>query len=222
MHRLVVVGLCAASVFAANSSGQAQNPAASPVPLASSQSAASPTPAPSATASPNTPTAQPAIQIANSGPDPLRVPAGTVLTFHLQTRLRPIADDPLDALPQGTVLHVKVLRPIDSTVDRDGSEFHGWVTSDLSLGDGVVIHADSQVRGLLVLLRSRNHPNGFRYELLLTELTDSDGKSYPLTASLSASFFDAPPASAATKVAAQDSSKPGAPSNTKIPVDLHQ
>ena len=156
---------------------------------------------------------------ANSGSrvGPLRISAGTVLEFHLQSRLHPAAEDPLDALPQGTILHVKILRPIDSTVDRDGSAFHGWVVSDLSLGDGVVIHADAQVRGLLVLLRSQAHPEGFRYELLLTELTDH-GNSYPLTASLGNSFVDAgahPVTSAAT--APKDSSKPNAASKIKTP-----
>jgi len=121
---------------------------------------------------------------------PIRVPAGSILAFHLQTRLRPTEADPLDALPQGTVFHVKMLTSIDSNADRDGSEFRGSVVSDLSLGDGVVIHSNAEVRGLLVLLRSKNHPDGFRYELLLTELTDQ-GKSYPLTASLHASFLDA-------------------------------
>jgi hypothetical protein len=158
---------------------------------------------------------------ASSGVEPLKVQAGTVLAFHIQTRLRPTAEDPFDALPQGTVLHVKILRPIDSTADRDGSEFHGWVASDVSLGDGVVIHADAEVRGLLVLLRSRNHPNGFRYELLLTEITDH-GKSYPLTASLNTSFFDAPQSAAPSKVATKESPSTGTSSNTKIAVDQHQ
>jgi len=40
------------------------------------------------------------------------------------------------------------------------------------------------------LLRSRNHPEGFRYELLVTSLTDH-AKTYAVTASLNASFFDA-------------------------------
>jgi hypothetical protein len=187
MHRWVVGLLCAVSVFAAMSSGQA----------------------------------------VSSAVEPLKIQAGTVLAFHIQTRLRPIAEDPFDALPQGTVLHVKILHPIDSSVDRDGSEFHGWVASDVSLGDGVVIHADTEVRGLLVLLRSRTHPNGFRYELLLTEITDH-GKSYPLTASLNLSFFDAPqssapsPAKVAAKVATKESLSPNTTSNTKIAVDQHQ
>lgn len=206
MHRWLVVLLCAASVFAAISSGQVAGQLAPPTPA---QVSSVPNPVP--LASP-----------AGSGLEPLRLPGGSVLTFYLQTRLRPIAEDPLDALPQGTVLHVKLLRPIDSTVDRDGSEFHGWVVADLALGDGVVIHADSEVRGLLVLLRSKNHPNGFRYELLLTELSDH-GKSYPLTASLNPSFFDAPQPSATTaKVATKELSKPGATGNTKIPVETHQ
>jgi hypothetical protein len=214
MYRWVMVQLCAASVFAAVSFGQSTGAASgqvpSPAPLASPIPAATPTPPQAATA-----VASPA------GLEPLKVEGGAVLTFYLQTRLRPIAEDPLDALPQGTLLHVKLLRPIDSTVDRDGSEFHGWVVSDLALGDGVVIHADSEVRGLLVLLRSRNHPDGFRYELLLTELTDH-GKSYPLTASLNPSFFDAPQHPAAAKVAAKESSKNTTPGNTNIPVAAQQ
>jgi hypothetical protein len=53
----------------------------------------------------------------------------------------------------------------------------------------VIIRSEAEVRVLLVLLRSRNHPEGFRYELLVTRLTDR-GKSYDLTASLNPSFLD--------------------------------
>jgi hypothetical protein len=161
-------------------------------------------------------------QVSSSPIEPLRVAAGTVVAFHLQTRLRPADGDPLDVLPQGTVLHVKILNSLDSTVDRDGTEFHGSVVSDLSIGDGVVIPANSEVRGLLVLLRSRSHPDGFRYELLLTELTDR-GKSYPLTASLNASFFDsgAQPESA-TKPEPKDPAKPVTTSTPKSPVNSSQ
>jgi len=206
VYRRLLVLLCVAGVFAAISSAQVTSQVAPPTP--SSAPPASSTAA--ILASPNA-----------SGVPPLRVPSGSILTFYLQTRLRPVAEDPLDALPQGTMVHVKLLRPIDSTLDRDGSEFHGWIVSDLALGDGVVIHADSEVRGLLVLLRSKNHPDGFRYELLLTELTDH-GKSYPLTASLNPSFFDASSSSTATKVAAKESAKPAATGNTKIPVATPQ
>ena len=120
-------------------------------------------------------------------------------------------------------MHLKIFSAIDSNADRDGSEFHGSVVSDLSLGDGVVIHSDAEVRGLLVLLRSKNHPDGFRYELLLTELTDG-GKSYPVTASLSTSFFDAAPqsssvASSETKVEPKTLPKPNPSGNTKLTVD---
>jgi hypothetical protein len=165
-------------------------------------------------------------QVSSSTIEPMRVPAGSILAFHLQTRLRHTEADPLDTLPQGTVFHVKMLTPIDSNTDRDGSEFHGSVVSDLSLGDGVVIHSNAEVRGLLVLLRSKNHPDGFRYELLVTELTDQ-GKSYPLTASLHASFFDAgaqPPAAAnsPTKVESKELPKPNASANTKLTVDPPQ
>ncbi|MGH9742078.1 MAG: hypothetical protein ACRD51_06970, partial [Candidatus Acidiferrum sp.] len=128
---------------------------------------------------------------------PIRVPAGAILAFHLQTRLRQTATDPVDLLPHGTVLHVKLLSSIDSGVQRDGTGFQGSIVSDLVLGSSVVIHCDAKVQGLLALLRSRNHPDGFRYELLLTEVTDH-GKSYPLTASLNSSFFDSSSQSAPT------------------------
>lgn len=120
---------------------------------------------------------------------PVRVAAGTVLKFHLQTRLKPTADDSMDAMPKGTLLQVKMLDAIDSDVDRDGTEFHGSLATPLVLGDDVLVSAEAEVRGLLVLLRSRTHPEGFRYELLVTGLTDR-GKSYDLTASLNPSFFD--------------------------------
>src|SRR5207245_5905096 len=120
---------------------------------------------------------------------PLRVTAGTVLKFHLQTRLTPVAGDALDALPKGTVLQVRMLDSIDSGTDRDGTEFHASLAAPLISGGRVIVGTDAEVRGLLALLRSRSHPEGFRYELLVTGLTDR-GKSYDLTASLSPSFLD--------------------------------
>ncbi|HUC54243.1 MAG TPA: hypothetical protein VMR90_09365 [Candidatus Cybelea sp.] len=120
---------------------------------------------------------------------PVRVAAGTVLQFHLQTRLHPTSGDALDALPKGTVMQVRMLDSIDSAVDHDGAEFHASVMLPLVLGGQIIVHSEAEVRGLLVLLRSRNHPEGFRYELLVTGLTDH-GKSYDLTASLNPSFVD--------------------------------
>jgi hypothetical protein len=126
----------------------------------------------------------------NSRIEPIRVTAGTALTFHLQTRLNPAGRDALDALPRGTLIQVKVLDSIDPSVNPDGSKFHGSMVSSLISGDMVVVHSEAEVRGLLALLRSKSHPEGFRYELLLTGLTDH-GKSYALTASLNPSFLDA-------------------------------
>jgi len=120
---------------------------------------------------------------------PVRVAAGTILNFHLQTRLNPSAGDTLDALPKGTVLQVRILDSIDSGADRDGTEFHGSLAAPLFLEGEVIVRSEAEVRGLLVLLRSRNHPDGFRYELLVTGLTDR-GKSFDLTASLHPSFLD--------------------------------
>ena len=134
---------------------------------------------------------------------PVRVAAGTVLNFHLQTRLNPTGGGALDALPKGTILQVRMSDSVDSGVDGDGAEFHGSVVAPLILGEEVIVHPDAEVRVLLVLLRSRSHPEGFRYELLVMGLTDR-GKSYDLTASLNPSFLDlgtqpAPDSKSATK-----------------------
>jgi len=119
----------------------------------------------------------------------VRVTAGAVLKFHLQTRLNQTSGDAMDALPKGTVLEVRMLDSIDSDTDRDGTEFHGTLVVPLVSGGEVIIRSEAEVRGLLVLLRSKTHPEGFRYELLVTGLTDR-GKSYDLTASLNPSFVD--------------------------------
>jgi len=123
--------------------------------------------------------------------EPVHVSAGTVLTFYLHARLNPTSGDSVDGLPKGTLLRVKMLDSIDSTVNADGTEFHGTVMSGLTSSGELVIHSGSEVRGILVLLRSRSHPEGFRYELLITDLTDQ-GKSYTLTASLNPSLTDSP------------------------------
>lgn len=119
--------------------------------------------------------------------EPIHAAAGTVLTFYLQTRLNPAGRDPLDALREGTILRVKLLNSIDSRLNHDGDVFHGDVVSPLVSGNEVVIQSGAYARGLFTLLRSRNHPQGFRYELLITGLTDR-GKSYALTASLDPSL----------------------------------
>ena len=153
----------------------------------------------------------------NSSIEPFHAAAGTVLTFHLQTRLNPTSGDALDVLPRGTLLRVKILESIDSSVNRDGAEFHGSLVSAVVSGDEVVVHSDAEVRGLLVLLRSRTHPEGFRYELLVTGLTDA-GKSYALTASLNSSFFDdgSQPADG-LKPATKEKSRADEPATVKMP-----
>jgi hypothetical protein len=125
----------------------------------------------------------------SSGIEQVQVLSGTVLSFHLQTRMHPDADDSLNTFPKGTVLHVRMLDSIDSTVNRDGAPFRGSIVSPLVSGDRVIVHSEAEVHGLLALLRSRSHPEGFRYELLITNLVDR-GKSYTLTASLDSSFFE--------------------------------
>jgi hypothetical protein len=129
---------------------------------------------------------------------PIHVAAGTVLVFHIQTRLHASRGDEADTLPKGTVILVKLLAPIDSSLDHDGAEFSGYVVSPITSGNEVVVHAHSEVRGILALLRSRAHPEGFRYDLLITSLTDQ-GKSYDLSASLNSSVFDGATASGTQK-----------------------
>src|SRR5262245_41135779 len=118
----------------------------------------------------------------------LRIAAGTVVTFHVQSRLRSEAGDPLAVIRQGTPLQVKLLDAIDSAQDRDGASFRGMLLSSIGSGKAV-IHADAEVHGILVLLRSKSHPNGFRYELMVTSITEN-GRSRPLSASLSPSLFE--------------------------------
>jgi len=140
-----------------------------------------------------------------SGIVPVHVAAGNVLTFYLHARLNPTEGDSLDGLPKGTLLRVKMLNSIDSAVNADGTEFHGTVMSGLTSSGELVIHPGSEVRGILALLRSRSHPEGFRYELLITGLTDH-GKSYALTASLTPSLSDSPVASS-SRPAPRDNAK---------------
>lgn len=133
-------------------------------------------------------------QAPRTTPEPIRVTPGTILTFYLHARLNPTSGDSLDGLPKGTLLRVKILDAIDSAVNADGTEFRGTVVSGLTSSGELVIHPESEVKGILALLRSSSHPEGFRYELLITSLTDH-GKSYALTASLAPSLADSPVAS---------------------------
>jgi hypothetical protein len=121
---------------------------------------------------------------------PLEIPAGAVVSFQLQSRLSPSATDPADALPAGTTLRIKLLNAIDSHVDQDGSEFQGVLVSPLEENNHVIVGANAEVHGLFALLRSRQHPEGFRYELLVTNVVDA-GRSYVVTASLDPSLFEA-------------------------------
>ena len=131
--------------------------------------------------------------------EPVHVSVGTVLTFYLHARLNPTSGDGVEGLPKGSLLRVKMLDSIDSSVNPDGTEFHGTVVSGLTSSGELVIHSGSEVRGILALLRSRSHPEGFRYELLITGLMDH-GKSYTLTASLNPSLADSPVASTSKPV----------------------
>jgi hypothetical protein len=116
---------------------------------------------------------------------------------------------------------VRMLNGVDSNVDRDGSEFHGEVVDSVSEGSRVIVHSESEVRGMLVLLRSKNHPEGFRYELLVTSLTDHT-KTYDLTASLNPSFFDdVEPAHPISKAEAQRDSRANEAGTSSLQSPLH-
>lgn len=157
----------------------------------------------------------------NAKIEAVRAPLGTVLTFHLQTRMNPADPNEIDVLPRGTVIRVKLLSGVDSTADRDGSEFHGEVVEPVYADGKVILHPESGVRGILVLLRSRNHPEGFRYELLVTSVTDH-AKTYDLTASLNPSFVDAvAPAPGASKPEEPTDRKANDGSGANLPSSLH-
>ncbi len=86
-------------------------------------------------------------------------------------------------------MRVKILDKIDSRVDQDGSAFQGVLVAPLEQNDHVILAANAQVNGLFALLRSRQHPEGFKYELLVTNVVDG-GRSYVVTASLDQSLFE--------------------------------
>ena len=125
--------------------------------------------------------------------EPLSLPSGTIVTFHVQARLNPGAGES-DSLPKGATLNVRLLAAVDSAVNEDGSPFHGELVAPVFDADGktVLVPAHAQAEGILVLLRSRNHPDGFRYELLLIRITDH-GRELDLTASLNPSLTDTRP-----------------------------
>jgi hypothetical protein len=127
----------------------------------------------------------------NAEISPLRITAGSVVNFQLQSRLSPTNDDAADALPAGTTLRVRLTDPVDSQMEEDGAAFQGVLVSPVEQNNHVVIAANAEAHGLLALLRSRQHPEGFRYELLVTNLVDG-GKSYVVTASLDSSLFESP------------------------------
>jgi hypothetical protein len=123
---------------------------------------------------------------------PVQLPVGSVLTFYLQTRLNPNAENPLDGLPKGTMLRVRLLDAIDSNLEADGAAFRGILDAPLTdEHKTTLVEEHAEVRGLLVLLRSRTHPEGFRYELLLTGI-NVNGKMQDLTAILNPTFGDHP------------------------------
>ena len=155
--------------------------------------------------------------------EPVQATAGTVLNFYLQTRLNPTSANALDELPKGTVLRVRLLDSIDSKVDRDGAPFRATLVSPVvSANNEVIVHADAEAKGLFVLLRSRNHPEGFRYELLLTSVTEN-GKPFGMTASLNPSFRDAQkPSTTAHATPADSAPKAGAPVSPKSDEPLHK
>src|SRR5260221_14302944 len=85
-------------------------------------------------------------------PEPIHVAAGTVLTFHLQTRMQTATENDTDLLPKGTVIMVKVLDTIDSSADHDGTEFRGVLVNPIISGNELIAHPGSEVKGLFVLL----------------------------------------------------------------------
>jgi hypothetical protein len=149
--------------------------------------------------------------------EPIHVAAGTVLTFHLQTRLHPAHENATDALPRGTEIRVKILDSIDSSVDRDGAEFHGVLVTPIVSGYQVIVHAESEVLGCSYYCGAGIIPTG-SYELLVTDVKDH-GKLSELTASLNPSVFDGTTAteSASVSETATDTPRTNAPPARKLP-----
>lgn len=122
-------------------------------------------------------------------PEAPRFAAGSELSFHLQSRFRPDTMNEADSLPRGTELRVRLLQPIETA--HDGDEVQGELIEPIVYREKTVLHAGATVKILVVLLRSRTHPEGFRYELLATRVEDKQ-KPFDITASLGTSLADGP------------------------------
>jgi len=89
---------------------------------------------------------------------PVPAPPGTVLTFHLQTRLNPADRNEMDSRQRGRCFPVRMLSALIQSWITTESVFHCEVVEFGSAGSKIIVHSESEVRGILVLLRSRNHP----------------------------------------------------------------
>jgi hypothetical protein len=105
--------------------------------------------------------------------------AGAIGTFYLT--------DPAEigglSFQAGTLLRVKILNQISSLVDQSGTAFTGLLVVPLQLKGQIVVNAGAQVRGSLALLRSKAHPDGRCYDLLISQIADR-GKTFSVYATL--------------------------------------
>src|SRR5215475_5510601 len=76
----------------------------------------------------------------------LRFAVGTIVTFHVQSRLRPEMDDTLNGMPQGTAMQVKLLDAIDSTQNRYCSSYRGTLKTTTGSTQPIA-HSQARVRG---------------------------------------------------------------------------
>jgi hypothetical protein len=97
---------------------------------------------------------------------------------------------------------VKLLND-ETPADHDGSEFRGALVDSVLAGDKVIVHAESEVRGILVLLRSKII-RGFSLRVAVTSLTDHE-KTYDLTLVESFVFDAGTPAAANSRLKCRES-----------------
>lgn len=83
-------------------------------------------------------------------------------------------------VPEGTVIAIRLLDPIDTARSRAGDTFHATISQPVMVGDEVVIPGDADVEGQIVNAASAGHFSGqSALALTLTRLR-MNGKTYTL------------------------------------------
>lgn len=116
-------------------------------------------------------------QIAQNTPPPAPAPAPAPV----QTAPPPPPPPPPPqkvTVPQGTVLSVRLVDPIDSEKNQTGDAFHATLNQPLTINGGVVVPSGSDVQGHLVDVKSAGKFAGSSQVVMQLDSITSGGQTY--------------------------------------------